>query len=272
MKRLYVALLEPDLPSPPATQVAPEQEVSPEAPSRQFIRPVRPSVTRRSLTELAQTDVQKRLVRFGVIVESFDEKIVSEVVRDVLNLVASLPSNSRLVVASPNSGPFWQKLCSSVPVDFQVGGFENVSTWKMYWANTKPAVPKGIRPQFEKFVGEVRKKISLKPGHHSPMPVNPDANRMLPNNFNPMFRRQPTLAPVTMTPQLYLWSSRSPAAGEKVLEPSTEAVESIVSIAGAMAKIGSDHRMLNMEGYEFFQPLDLWAPRAYKKDEDGSKD
>jgi hypothetical protein len=222
--------------------------------------------------ELSQPDSQKRLVRFGVIAESFQPRIVSEIVRDVLNLVASLPAGSRLVVASPNSDPFWERLCGSVPVDFQVGGFEAVSTWKVYWSEKKPPYPEGVRPQFEKFVGEVRKKVPLRPGNPSPMPVNPDAGRMLPNNFNPMFRRQPTMAPVQMTPQLYLWSSRSPTAGEKVLDPQTEVVESIVSVSGSMAKVGAEHRMLDMAGYEFFQPLDLWAPRLYKKVEDGSKD
>lgn len=272
MSRLYVALLEPDFPNPLPETVEPLREVDTNSPAKAFIRPGLPRSSRRSIEDLAQAPAQKRLIRFGVIVESFAEKIVNEVVRDVLSLVASLPANARLVLVSPTSGPFWEKIASSVPVDIQHGGFDLVPVWKTYWINQKPIPPKGVHPQFEKFLGEVRKKVALRPGTPSPMPINPDANRMLPMGQNPTFRRVPTLAPVTMTPQLYLWSSRAPVAGEKVLDPHTEEIETIVSIDGAMAKIGSEHRMLNMEGYEFFQPLDMWAARLFKKDKDGSKD
>ena len=272
MTRIYVALLEPDHPPLRVTKVSPDQEVSPESPSRQFIRPVRPPVTHRDITDLSQTESPKKLVRFGVIVENFRTKIVSEVVRDILNLVSSLPASSRLVLVSPNSNPFWEKLRSTVPVDFQFGGFETVSTWKIYWETTKPTPPKGVIPKFEKFLGEVQKRMPLRPGPQSIMPVNPDAGRMLPNNFNPLFRTQPTLGPVSMTPQLYLWSARAPSSGEKVMVPETESVETIASISGTMARVGPNKVSLDMDGYEFFQPLDIWVSRSYKKEKDGSKD
>lgn len=237
---------------------------------REFIKPVLPESHKQELETLTSPIIPPKLVRFGVILESFDERIVSELTRDLLNLIASLPATNRLVVCSPNSGPLWDKLKAQLPVDFQFGGFELVPLWKSYWINEKPKAPEGIVPQLSKRVANpIVKRVTMKRGlDTTPTPINPDAGRMLPLGQNPSFRRQPTMAPVTMTPQLYLWSSRAPTPGEKVLVPGTDIVENIVSVAGTMAKIGSNHISLDMREYAYFAHLNVWAPRSTKKDPD----
>lgn len=222
-----------------------------------------------SLTPFSQPKTApSKLTRFGVILESLDERILTSVTRDILALVASLPPGERLVVCPATSGDIWERLAEQMPIDIQYGGFEK-TLWKTYWINKKPQPPKGIRPTLEERVASTeRKPLKLRPGTDVPMPTNRDDGWVLPAQDNPNFRRVPTMAPVQMTPQLYLWSSRAPVSGEKVVFPETEEVMTIVSISGSVAKVGPNHVSLDMSGYEYFQPLNVWASRSFKKDQD----
>lgn len=178
-----------------------------------FIKPQRPESKKTSVEDRSLEKPSKHLYRFGVVVEDFSAELVAEVVRDIIALVGSLPSTSRLVVVSPSSGEFWTKLTSTLPIDLQLGNFDSVKVWKVYWKTTKPNPPPGVRFTFEKRVGNPGvRRIVLRPAMDTATtPVNPDANRMLPAGQSPSYSRRPTMmAPVQMTPQLYLWSGSIP--------------------------------------------------------------
>lgn len=222
-----------------------------------------------SLLPTSQTpSTPSKLVRFGVILESMDERILTSVIRDLLSMVASLPPGERLVVCPASSGDIWAQLAKQMPIDIQYGDFTGVPTWKTYWIDKKPQAPSGVRTTLEeRVVSPEAKRLRLRPGTPPPMPTNRDDGWVAPNRDSPEFRRVPTMAPVQMTPQLYLWSSRAPVSGEKVVFPETEEVMTISSIHGSMAKVGPNHVQLDMRGYEFFQPLDVWVTRSFKKEE-----
>lgn len=230
---------------------------------RQLVAPKKVSLLPMSQTP---TEYTKR-TRFGVILESLDERILTTVTRDILSMVASMAPGERLVVCPATSGDLWERLANQMPIDIQYGGFEGVPTWKTYWIHKKPTPPKGVHPNLEeRVVNPNVRQLRLRPGGYVPMPTNRDDSWVAPLNQNPSFRRMPTMAPVQMTPQLYLWSSRAPASGEKVLVPDTEEVMTIASIEGSVAKVGPNHVAIDMRGYEFFQPLDLWASRSFMKE------
>jgi hypothetical protein len=178
-----------------------------------FIKPQRPEYRKTPVEDRSLNKPSKDLYRFGVIVEDFSSEIIGEVTRDLISLISSLPSTSRLVVVSPSSGDFWEKIASTLPIDLQLGNFDSVKVWKVYWKFTKPVPPSGVRYTFEKRVGNPGvKRIVLRPNLDSaPVPVNPDANRMLPAGQSPSFSRRPSMmGPVQTTPQLYLWSGCIP--------------------------------------------------------------
>jgi len=180
--------------------------------SPQFVSPTRPEYTKTPVDDRSVTDLPKKLYRFGIVSEDFSAELASEITRDLISIISSLPSTCRLVVVSPTSGDFWSRLSRTLPIDLQLGNFDSVKVWKVYWKNTKPLPPPGVSFTFEKQVGNPDvKRIVLRPGGDSVMPVNPDANRMLPAGQSPSFSRQPSMVgPITMTPQLYLWSSTIP--------------------------------------------------------------
>jgi hypothetical protein len=193
-------------PSFDSEPISPDQGIE-DPPS--YVKPLR-SVPKKNSLEDDQREIntKRSLFRFGVIIEDDSAEILSEVTRDIIALLTSLPANSQLVVVSPSESDYWSRLTGSLPVLFQRGDFETVKTWKSYWKNEKPPYPEGIRVKFEKRVGNPSvKKITLRPNSTGPTPFNRDANRMLPMGSNPMFRRPPPRAPVQMTPQLYMWSS-----------------------------------------------------------------
>lgn len=164
--------------------------------------------TKTDLSDMSQKSVTKNIYRFGVVMESDAPEILSEVLRDVIGLVSSLPPQSQLVVVSPNATDFWERLRGSAPVSIQYGDFDSVKVWKMYWHKEKPEVPEGVTIGFEKRVGNPdRKKVILRPGTDVSAPFNKDANRMLPMGMSPNYRSAPPRGPAQMTPQMYLWSN-----------------------------------------------------------------
>jgi hypothetical protein len=174
----------------------------------EFVRPVLHDPKKSSLDDRTHAEPRKTLFRFGVVMEEPTPEVLSEVTRDLIGLISSLPPNSQLVVASTNSTEYWDKVSSALPVLIQFGDFDMVKTWKVYWFNEKPRPPEGVSFKFDKRIGNPNtKRIVLRPNTDVPMPINRDADRMLPLGMNPAFRRPPAQAPVQMTPQLYLWSS-----------------------------------------------------------------
>jgi hypothetical protein len=260
-RRLFIALLEPDHQVQPGIRISPEQEDFLSGEKAPFQRPVLPRTTRTPSPSSEEFSPTKNAVRFGVILESFDPRIITEVARDVLNLVGSLPPGSRLTLVSPTSGPLLEQLRENLPVDIQTGGWDLVGTWKTYWIHTKPKPPAGVIPQFEKFLGDSRKRATLRPGIIPSMPVNPDANRSLPAGLHPGNRSAPGRAPVSMTPQIYMWSSTQPRAGEKIVHPDNDQVLDIVKVHpdGFTAEVGADRVLVDMRGYKFFKPIDSWV-------------
>ena len=194
-----------------------EGPVSPDVPSiPKFVKPILQETRKKSLDSMTVEVAAKKLYRFGIVVEKFSSEIISEVTRDIINLVSSISNDARLVVVSPNSDPFWERLATQFPIDLQKGEFDLVKTWKVYWTEKKPPPPKGVRFKFDKRVGNPGiKRIILRPGlDTSYVPPNKDENRMLPLGQSPSMMRVPTRGPVQMTPQLYLWSSAEESTNE----------------------------------------------------------
>lgn len=180
--------------------------------SPQFFPPSRPASVKTPVDDRSLQEPPKKLYRFGIVSEDFSAELASEITRDLISIIGSLPPTCRLVVVSPTSGEFWDRISKTLPIDLQLGNFDSVRVWKVYWKNTKPNPPPGVTFSFEKRVGNPDvKRVVLRPSNESVMPVNPDANRMLPAGQSPSFSRQPSMVgPVTMTPQLYLWSKSIP--------------------------------------------------------------
>lgn len=260
MSALILALLEPDSPSPVSPKVDPNEVTEAVEERPKFYRPQLKEVSRRALDTFSQPSNPKRVNRFGVILESFDPRLVAEVMRDLVSLIASLPPGHRLIVASPTSSPFWERLRKQLPIDFQDGQFDMVPVWKTYWIDKKPKAPEGVRPQFEKRIGTAVRRFQMKPARDTAVtPINPDAGRELPLGMSPANKPARHLGPVSVTPQLFLWSGRSPRPGEKVLVPDSEQILSIQRVNGLIAEIGPDRVATDLTGFVYNQPLDLWV-------------
>lgn len=264
--KFLLAFLEPDAPAPVPERLDPYESTEAVEDRPAFIKPTLPKSSKKPLDSLSSQPNPPKLQRFGVILESFDPRILSEVMRDIMSLIAGLPPDNRLVISSPTSGPFWERLSRQLPVDIQDGQFDMVKVWKTYWIDNKPEAPEGVRPQFEKRIGNSVRRFMMRPARDTATtPINPDAGRELPLGMSPSNKPTQHLGPVSVTPQIFLWSSRSPRVGEKVLVPDEESIKTISRINGSMAEVGDDKVALDMSSFVYHQPLDLWVRGEGKK-------
>ena len=139
-------------------------------------------------------------VRMGVKLEKFDPTFISSCCRDVLNMVATLPANQRLVVVCEDQPTLeaLQKPLASTRVSLEVLTKDTpaCSAWKVYY-DTERVPPEveglvGLDIIYRKVTMPPRRKIRLIPDDaRYPSLYRQSDNRIVPPGLSPNINKVP---------------------------------------------------------------------------------
>lgn len=142
--------------------------------------------------------------KFGVIYETMDNPTVSELMRDIINVLSLVPAGHRLCIVTPNPNEMIAAFKGRFDIDFaspEVGS----EVWKGYYTNKKPDAVPGTRIDFWKRVVPVKKsEVTMTPAGENlvpELPVKPEV--LVPNGITPATRPVPPRTPAILVPQFF---------------------------------------------------------------------
>jgi hypothetical protein len=144
--------------------------------------------------------------KFGVIYEKMDSPTVSELMRDIINVLGLVPAGHRLCLVTPNPNELIAAFQGRFDIDVaspEVGS----EVWKGYYTNKRPDAVPGTKVDYWKQVIPTKKsEVTMTPASENlvpDLPVKPEV--LVPNGITPATRPVPPRTPAILAPQWFGW-------------------------------------------------------------------